>query len=349
MEKSKFSRICFMSTKFFHLIAENTYLLADGAIGTNLFIKGLQAGEMPELWNINNRSEVLSLHRSFIDAGSDIILTNSFGANKYRLALHGYENDVHQLNMESAKIARAIADEQERTIIVAGSIGPTGEILAPFGSLQHDDAVSAFEEQGKGLIEGGVDILWIETLSSQEEIKAAAHAACKLHFPYAVTVSFDTKGKTMMGLSSEQFFRLIHELPEKPIAFGANCGTGVGDILINIKQIMDLFPSIPVIAKANAGIPQYKEGHIVYDGTPELMALYAKAARDCGVCVIGGCCGTTPEHIQAMRISLDSTKKELHPPSFEEIKQVFNSTLCIDAPHTLASSTQSRGNRRKKH
>lgn len=312
-----------MSNIIDKLFSDDKAILADGAIGTNLFLAGLQSGELPEIWNIEKKSQISKLHKSFIDAGSRIILTNSFGANKYRLSLHGYKDKTYELNRLAALIAREEADKVNKKIFVAGSIGPTGEILQPYGSVSIEEAKNAFIEQAIGLIDGGVDVLWAETISSKEEIKAVSEAACQLNFPYCVTVSFDTSGRTMMGLSSEDLTRFIADLPYRPIAFGGNCGTGVGDLMVNIKQIIDLDPSIKIIAKGNAGIPKYKNGDIMYDGTPKLMADYALLAASCGVSIIGGCCGTTASHIKAMHEALENIGKYDYIPDLKEIHKVL--------------------------
>jgi 5-methyltetrahydrofolate--homocysteine methyltransferase len=159
------------------LLAEKTILVADGATGTSLFAMGLEAGEAPELWNEAKPENITKLHQDFVDAGADIILTNSFGGTRHRLKLHHAQDRVHELNSKAAAIARAVADKAPRKVIVAGSVGPTGELLIPLGAMSYEDAVNAFEEQIKGLKAGGADVAWIETMSSPDEIRAAAEAA----------------------------------------------------------------------------------------------------------------------------------------------------------------------------
>lgn len=287
------------------LLAERDWLLLDGATGTNLFAMGLESGEAPELWNISAPDKIRALHRGFIEAGSDLILTNSFGGSRYRLKLHEAQGRVRELNVAAARIARACADDAGRPVVVAGSVGPTGEILQPVGTLSQDDAVAAFREQIAALMEGGVDVIWAETISSEEEFRAAADAAAAEGAPFCGTLSFDTAGRTMMGVTSSAFAGIAHDLPVTPIAFGANCGTGAPDLLRTVLGITAADPDAIVVAKANAGIPRYVEGQIEYDGTPELMARYARLARDAGARLIGGCCGTKPEHLVAMRAALE--------------------------------------------
>src|SRR6185312_6352012 len=183
------------------LLADKGVLLADGATGTNLFAMGLEAGEAPELWNETHPERVRALHQGFVDAGADIILTNSFGGTRYRLKLHNAEGRVHELNRKAAEIARQVVAGAGRRVIVAGSVGPTGALLEPLGDLTYDQAVDAFAEQIAGLKEGGAEVAWIETMSAPGEIRAAAEAAIRVGLPYTYTGSFDTAGRTMMGLA----------------------------------------------------------------------------------------------------------------------------------------------------
>lgn len=288
------------------LLARRDWLMLDGATGTNLFAMGLESGEAPELWNLSAPDKIRALHDGFIEAGSDLILTNSFGGSRYRLKLHEAQDRVAELNGAAARIARERADRAGRPVIVAGSVGPTGEIMQPVGALSHGDAVAAFREQIRALIDNGADVAWAETISSEEEFRAAAEAADAENAPFCGTLSFDTAGRTMMGVTSSDFAGIARDVRAAPIAFGANCGTGAPDLLRTVLGITAADPQAVVIAKANAGIPKYVEGQIEYDGTPELMARYARLARDAGARLIGGCCGTKPEHLVAMRAALES-------------------------------------------
>ncbi|MEL6317980.1 MAG: betaine--homocysteine S-methyltransferase, partial [Pseudomonadota bacterium] len=283
------------------LLEERDWLLADGATGTTLFAAGLEAGEAPELWNVDRPDAVRALHQGFVDAGADLILTNSFGGSRYRLKLHDAQDRVRELNQRAAELAREVADASGRPVVVAGSMGPTGEILEPVGALSFEDAVDAFAEQAEGLMAGGADVLWAETISSEEEIRAAAAAAARVEAPFCGTLSFDTAGRTMMGVTSTRYVELGPELATAPLAFGANCGVGASDLLrtlLGLKQAVDAAPaSAALIAKANAGVPRYIDGAVVYDGTPSLMGEYAKLARRSGARIIGGCCGTTATHL----------------------------------------------------
>ncbi len=292
------------------LLAEGRPLLADGATGTNLFAMGLTSGDNPELWNIEHPERIESLHRAFVDAGSDIILTNSFGANRRRLMLHGLEARARELNRLAAQTARKVADAARRPVAVAGSVGPTGDLIAPLGPLSEDEAVEVFVDQIEGLREGGADVAWIETMSAAEEIRAAALAAAKCGMPYTITASFDTAGRTMMGVAPAAFGALVEAFEPAPIAYGANCGVGASDLL---AAVLGMREGAPLISKANAGVPQWRGAEIHYSGTPELMARYAGLAVDCGARIIGGCCGSTPAHVAAMRRGLDAHKPGARP------------------------------------
>jgi len=295
------------------LLSQKPILLADGATGTNLFDAGLTAGDAPDLWNFDRPEAIKALYQSFVDAGADIILTNTFGSTRQRLKLHNAEDRVFEINRRGAELAREVADAAGRPVVVAGSIGPTGELFEPLGALTEADAVAAFTEQADGLKAGGADICWIETMSAAEEIQAAAKGAIAAGMPYTATASFDTAGRTMMGLNPADLPAVFAGLPEQPVAMGANCGVGASDLLYSLVQMTEANGALAFIAKANAGIPQFKGEHIHYSGTPELMADYARLAADAGARIIGGCCGTRPEHLAAMRRALDGYAPRSRP------------------------------------
>ncbi|UWR13009.1 betaine--homocysteine S-methyltransferase [Sulfitobacter mediterraneus] len=308
-----------MTNPFTELLAEKGALLADGATGTNLFNMGLMSGDAPELWNTDEPKKIIALYKGAVDAGSDLFLTNSFGANASRLKLHDAAKRAHELSRVAAEIGREVADTAGRKVIVAGSVGPTGEIMEPVGSLSHALAVEMFHETADGLKAGGADIGWLETISAPEEYRAAAEGFALAGLDWVGTMSFDTAGRTMMGLTSEGMVEMVHDLDNAPLAFGANCGTGASDLLRTILGMAAKEEGrLPIVAKGNAGIPKYVDGHIHYDGTPELMADYAVMARNCGASVIGGCCGTMPSHLEKMREALD-TKPKGSAPELDEI------------------------------
>jgi 5-methyltetrahydrofolate--homocysteine methyltransferase len=288
------------------LLAEKGVLVADGATGTSLFAMGLEAGEAPELWNEAKPDNITKLHQDFVDAGADIILTNSFGGTRHRLKLHHAQDRVHELNRKAAAIARAVADKAPRKVIVAGSVGPTGELLIPLGAMSYEDAVDAFAEQITGLKEGGADVAWIETMSSPDEIRAAAEAAVKVGMPFVYTGSFDTAGKTMMGLAPKDIHGVAPDIGQGPIAVGANCGVGASDILATLLSMSDANPEATIVVKGNCGIPEFRGEKIHYSGTPPLMAEYAHLALNAGAKIVGGCCGTSCEHLAAIRKAVDS-------------------------------------------
>jgi len=329
------------------LLETRDWLMLDGATGTNLFDMGLMSGDAPELWNVERPDNIRRLHDGFIEAGSDVILTNSFGGSRYRLKLHGAQDRAAALSEAAARLARERVETSGRTVVVAGSVGPTGEILQPVGSLHADDAVAAFREQIKGLMTGGADVVWAETISSEEEFRAAAEAADAEGAPFCGTLSFDTAGRTMMGLTSSGFAQIAASLPHPPLALGANCGTGAPDLLRTVLGITEADGSAIVIAKANAGIPKYVDGKIEYDGTPELMARYACLARDAGARLIGGCCGTKPVHLRAMKAALEAHVPGPRPTLERIVAEIGAFTSADDGTGDGAAPARARRGRRR--
>ncbi len=314
-----------MTNLFERLLEEKHVLLADGATATNLFAMGLQSGDAPELWNIDQPEKVAQHYRSFIDAGSDIILSNTFGGTRFRLKLHQAQDRVAELNIAAVEILKAQIAESGREVIIAGSIGPTGEILAPLGEMLPDEAVSAFSEQALALKQGGADVLWIETMSSREEVELAVKGATDAGLPIIFTMSFDTNGRTMMGVGALDLVNLNRQIGDQVHACGTNCGVGASEVIatiLNIKSVITDGSDPVIVAKANCGIPEFIDGKISYNGTPEIMADYAVMARNSGARIIGGCCGTSPEHVAAMRKALDTTPISA-PPSLDEIDRVL--------------------------
>jgi len=340
-------RRCIMSDLLSRLLAERDWLLADGATGTNLFNMGLQSGDAPEFWNEDHPDRIRAHYRSFVDAGSDLFLTNSFGANASRLKLHDAGNRAYELSRLSSALARDVVDASGREVVVAGSVGPTGEIMGPAGTLDHATAVEMFEETAKGLMDGGADVLWVETISAPEEFRAAAEAFANVDAPWCGTMSFDTAGRTMMGVTSAQMVSLVESLPSQPLAFGANCGVGASDLLRTVLGFFAQGTERPVIAKGNAGIPKYVEGSIHYDGTPALMADYAVMARDCGARIIGGCCGTMPNHISAMRAALENHVQGPRP-TLDLIASVIGGFSSQSDGTDGQTITRERGRRRRR-
>ena len=295
-----------MSDTLRALLSTRKFLIADGAMGTNLFALGLTTGDAPELWNLDHPDRVESVHRDMIDAGADIVLTNTFGANRYRLALHGLEDRVAELNAAGVQVARAAADAAGRPVVVAGSMGPTGEIYQPVGPLSVADGAAAFAEQARALADAGADVLWVETLSGGEELEAAAAGAGETGLPLVATMTFDTNGRTMMGVAPADAVAMARGIGGDLAAFGSNCGIGPAALVDSVLGLAQATaPDDVIVAKGNCGIPEFHDGQIHYTGTPAVMADYARMARDAGARIIGGCCGTTPEHLKAIVAALN--------------------------------------------
>ena len=331
------------------LLAERDYLVADGAMGTNLFEAGLMTGDSPELWNIDHADRIAAVHRGMVEAGADIILTNTFGCNRYRMALHGAESRVAELNIAGARIAREVADAANRPVVVAGSMGPTGEIYQPVGPLSIEDGTAAFAEQAQALAEGGADVLWIETMSGKEELEAAVAGAAVTGLPIVATMTFDTNGRTMMGLAPGPAIQFAHTLDKGLVAFGSNCGIGPAalvDSVLGISGAADVHDV--VVAKGNCGIPQYRDGHIHYSGTPEIMADYARLARDAGARIIGGCCGTSPVHLKAIVEALADYQPGPRPGRGDIVAKLGELAAGADALERAAEAGERRQRRRRR-
>ncbi len=333
-----------MRTTLSDLLALDRPLLADGATGTNYFGMGLGPGEPPEMWNVDHPDRVRQLHQAFVDAGADILLTNTFGCNRYRLQLHGAADRSYELSRRAAELAGEVAEAADRGILVAGSIGPTGELLVPLGTLTEQQATEAFAEQAAGLRDGGADVAWIETKSAPEEMRAAAQGAIEAGIAYAVTGSFDTAGRTMMGLPPSAMAGVFEGLAIGPVAIGANCGVGASDLLVALQQIHH--DDGVVIAKSNCGIPQFEGTEIVYSGDPTLMAKYAVLAVDSGARIIGGCCGTSPEHLAQMKRALDAHVPGPAPSLDEIVATIGPLTNPVTDP--AAAAAERRGSRRRR-
>jgi 5-methyltetrahydrofolate--homocysteine methyltransferase len=325
------------------LFSGRDWLLADGATGTNLFDMGLTSGDAPELWNETHPDRIRRLHQNFVEAGADIILTNSFGGTRRRLALHNLDSRVHDLNKRAAENARAVADAAGRRVIVAGSVGPTGDLFAPLGAMTPELAEEVFAEQMEGLKAGGAEVIWIETMSALEEMQAAATAAARVGMPYTVTASFDTAGNTMMGVRPENMIRAVGAFAPTPHGIGCNCGVGASDLLCSVLAMTEAVPDAVVIAKGNCGIPQVSAGGVTYSGTPEVMAAYARLALDAGARIIGGCCGTRPEHLLAMRRALEGHSRGERPT----LPAIEAATGPLASPPSRVPAGERRAGRRR--
>ncbi|HMP42865.1 MAG TPA: homocysteine S-methyltransferase family protein [Roseiflexaceae bacterium] len=292
-----------MSNRFLALLEQGGPIVADGGMGTMLMAAGLVFGDPPEQWNIMDEkmAHVRAIHRGYLAAGAQIILTNSFGGSPFRLKLHQLDGLVFELNRAAAALARAEAGEQA---VVAGSIGPSGELFAPMGTLTYEAAVAGFAAQAAGLAAGGVDLLWVETMSDLREVAAAVEGARSgaPGLPVVATMTFDTRGFTMMGVSPAEAVAALADLGLP--AAGGNCGNGPAEIEGVIHGMRRANANLPLIAKSNAGMPELIDGRAVYSGSPEIMATYARRVRALGADIIGACCGSTPAHIAAMAHAL---------------------------------------------
>jgi methionine synthase I (cobalamin-dependent) len=277
-------------------MAAEEILIGDGAMGTMLLKAGIKPGTPSEAWVMERPEEILKVQRSYVEAGSNVILTCTFGATRPRLERSRVGKSVAEVNHRAVELARDAAGD---AVWVAGDIGPTGEMMPPVGSLTVEDAVRLFAEQAGALAEAGVDLIYVETMSDLREAKAAvegARQACDL--PIFVTMSFDTRGRTNMGVRPEDAAR---ELASMGVAaLGANCGKEPEEMVNILTAMRGSAPDIPLIAKPNAGVPRMVKREVVYDATPERMASLAPRFVESGASLVGACCGSTPEHIQAM-------------------------------------------------
>ena len=283
------------------LIESRATVVADGAMGTMLMANGLEFGDPPEVWNLEHPEIIRRVQRGYLEAGSQIILTNTFGGNRLRLELHGREDRVDQLNRTAAVLARVEANAADHPAIVAGDIGPSGQIMAAIGgTLTPEIARDVFAEQARGLAAAGVDVMWIETMSDISEAVAAIEGAKQAapDTPVIATMSFDTRGHTMMGVSPEKAAEAL--LAAGAAAVGGNCGNGPDELIPVLERMRKAFPDALLVAKANVGQPTLVGMAVSYETTPEMMADFARQFREAGANIIGACCGSTPPHLRAM-------------------------------------------------
>jgi 5-methyltetrahydrofolate--homocysteine methyltransferase len=293
-------RVMVGEAKWAALLAEPGVILADGAMGTMLFEAGLQFGDPPEMWNVDYPERIRAVHRGYLEAGSRVLLTNTFGGNRFRLALHYAQARATEVNRAGAALLRSEVDAFGGRAIVAGDIGPSGDILAPLGTLDYGDAVDGFAEQAGALIEGGADVIWIETMSDLDEVRAAVEGVRRVspEIPIVTTMTFDTRGHTMMGVTPEKAARFLTGLGA--CAIGGNCGNGPDELVTVIKKMRTTCPDALLVAKSNAGIPQLVRGQTVYSASPSEMAGFAAELIQSGARILGACCGSTPAHVRAM-------------------------------------------------
>lgn len=286
------------------LLQESDIILADGAMGTMLFAAGLQHGELPQLWNLERPEHVAAVHRQYLQAGSQLVLTNTFSANRFRMTSHEPKPSIAEVNRAGAQILLAEVEAAGGKALAAGDIGPSGQVMAPYGELTFEVAKAGFVEQAEALIDSGVDVIWIESMSDLEEARAAFEATREIStgIPIISTMTFDTQGRTIMGVSPEMAVKTLSS--HGAAAVGGNCGEGPDEIIQVIEKMHESSPETILVAKANAGIPKMIEGKAVYEADPATMAEYALRVRTAGAQIIGACCGSTPTHIQAMADAL---------------------------------------------
>jgi len=292
------------SARWRALLEGHPTVLADGAMGTMLFSAGLQFGDPPEVWNLTQPEVVRRIHRGYLEAGSRILMTNTFGGNRLRLGLHGLDGRVAELNQTAAILLRAEVEAAGGHALVAGDIGPSGAIMAPVGTLDYGEAVDVFAEQATALVAGGVDLIWVETMSDLAEVRAAIEGVRRVSpgIPLIATMTFDTRGHTMMGVSPEQ--AVVALTAWGADAVGGNCGNGPDELLPVIERMRAAAPDAMLVAKSNAGMPELVDMRAVYRADPALMAAKALAMREAGARIVGGCCGSTPDHLRAMAEAL---------------------------------------------
>ena len=292
-------------TTWADLVAGSRPIVADGAMGTMLMANGLEFGDPPELWNLEHPEIIRRVQRGYLDAGAQILLTNTFGGNRLRLELHGRADRVDQLNRTAAVLARVEVAAADHPAIVAGDIGPSGQIMAAIGgTLTPEIARDVFAEQARALAAGGADVIWIETMSDVSEIVAAIEGAKDVapDLPVIATMSFDTRGRTMMGVTPEKAAEAL--LAAGAAAVGGNCGNGPEELVPVIERMRAAYPDAILVAKGNVGIPQLVGMTVEYPTTPDTMADFACRFRDVGADIIGACCGSTPPHLRAMAEAL---------------------------------------------
>jgi len=284
-------------------------LVIDGAMGTMLQENGLKSGECPELWNISHPEIVRKIHTSYLEAGADIILTNTFGANGVKLMKMKQQHQLKEINKQAVKLARETVDSYKKNypgpVFVAGSVGPTGEILEPLGPVKHSEAYQGYQDQIKEMVSAGVDMIILETFYDLAEIKTALRAVKEnSDLPVFASMSFDESLKTIYGISPEKAVEELFE--EEADGVGANCGSGP-ELLYQVLTRMRIITDAPLLVEPNAGIPYLENNKVVYPASPQEMAKYAEKFVQLKVNIIGGCCGTTPEHIKAIAQKIKQT------------------------------------------
>src|SRR5437773_3377738 len=296
-------------------------LLCDGAMGTMLYARGVSLDACFDVLNLNNPRLVQAIHADYVAAGADLIETNTFGANRFKLAVHGLEGQVREVNRRGVRLARDVRESTGRDVLVLGSVGPLGKYLAPLGSVTAEDARAAFREQAEGLLEGGVDAFIVETFSDLAEIALAIEAIRSVtDLPIAAEMAFTDEGVTFTGRSPAEVARTLRALGVQ--ALGANCSVGSSTLYGVLEQMVEVAGGLPLAIQPNAGLPSRVGERLIYLSSPAYMAEYAARMVDAGARVVGGCCGTTPQHIAAMRETLDRKR----PPRRDAVRPTVTVT-----------------------
>jgi len=292
-----------MPAPFLERLSERP-LLGDGAMGTMLYARGVPLDACFDVFNVNEPKIVQAIHAEYIQAGADWIETNTFGANRFKLAVHGLSARVREINLRGAKLARDVRETMGRDVFVLGSVGPLGKYLAPLGSIAPEDARAAFLEQAEGLLEGGVDAFVVETFSDLIEMRLAVEAIRAItDLPIVTQVAFTQDHVTFFGHTPTEVVRTLRGLPVQVI--GANCSVGSSTLFDVLEQMLPEAGGLPIAIQPNAGLPSRVGERLIYISSPQYMAEYAARMIGAGARMVGGCCGTNAEHIRAMREVVD--------------------------------------------
>ncbi len=290
-------------SSFLDALKNNKYLVSDGAMGTELQKRGLPTGQCPEEFNISHPQVIKSIYEDYYNSGSDIVTTNTFGGSRMRLKFHGFENRVKEFNRTAVELAAEVKPDGK---FIAGDIGPLGELIEPLGDLSEQAAYDAFAEQAEALAEGGADIIFIETMMAIEEITLAVKAVKEnTKLPVSATMTFELGNaglRTAWGVDVESAVKTLESLGVDVL--GSNCGRGF-DEMVEVVKAMKLIAAKPILAQANAGLPEWVDGVSVYKETPEVIAPKVEKLLSVGTKIIGGCCGTNPSHIRMIRDIVD--------------------------------------------
>jgi 5-methyltetrahydrofolate--homocysteine methyltransferase len=288
---------------FIEALNQRAPLVADGATGTMLQAAGLSVGEAPERWTLEKPQPIADIARRYAEAGSDIVYTNTFGGNRVRLKLIGLESKLEEVNRRAVQITREAVSACGRQVFVAASVGPTGEMLEPYGDLSPDVARAVFAEQAAVLQAASVDVIVCESFQDLGELLLCLEAVKSVaKVPVVASMTFEQAGRTMMGVTPEDAVAKLSDAGA--VVVGVNCSVGPDEVERAIAAMHKTRPAARLLAKANAGLPQMIGGKTVYSVTPERMAVFALRVKDLGAAIIGGCCGTTPDHIAAIAKAL---------------------------------------------